>query len=166
MKVIYSHYIFIKKEKFRKRNNWKLLFLLPVTFILVFIFACSSQEDLKSSEALKNELIENNDVFDNVDVMPLFNNGDPSVEFRKYIYQNLKYPEIASKKGITGRVIVQFTVNKEGKIVNPSIRSNSDPELNEEVLRLLTSSPNWIPGKQKGNPANVRFTFPVNFILK
>jgi TonB family protein len=100
-----------------------------------------------------------------VEEMPLFNGGDPAVEFLKYIGENLRYPKSAAEKGITGRVIVQFTVNSRGKVDEVGVIRGSDPDLDGEALRVVAGSPDWTPGKQKGNPVSVVFTFPVNFSL-
>jgi periplasmic protein TonB len=98
--------------------------------------------------------------------MPTFNGGDPAVEFRKFISGNLKYPEIAAKNGVSGRVIVQFTVDKKGKIADAVVVRSVDPALDNEALRVILASPKWTPGKQDGKKANVLYTFPINFTLK
>ena len=106
------------------------------------------------------------DVFYVVDEMPTFNGGDPGPEFRKYIAKNLQYPESAAKNRVSGRVIVQFKVNKSGKVVDALVVRNVDPALDKEALRVVNSSPKWTPGKQEGKPVNVIFTFPINFVLQ
>ena len=105
------------------------------------------------------------DAFYVVDEMPTFKEGDPAPEFRKYIAENLRYPESAAKNKISGRVIVQFMVNKNGDVVNPVVVRSVDPVLDKESLRVVRSSPRWEPGKHQGKPVNVLFTFPVNFVL-
>ncbi len=97
--------------------------------------------------------------------MPKFNGGDPAVEFRKYITENMKYPQIAKEKGITGKVIVQFVVDSQGKVMNAKVATSVDPSLDKEALRIVLSSPLWTPGKQNGKPVKVFYTFPVNFNL-
>jgi TonB family protein len=106
------------------------------------------------------------DVFWVVDEMPTFNGGDPAPEFRQYIAKNLKYPESAAKNGVSGRVIIQFTVNETGKVVNEVVVRGVDPALDKEAIRVVNSSPKWTPGKQEGKPVNVLFTFPFNFVLQ
>jgi len=100
-----------------------------------------------------------------VDEMPTFKGGDPAPEFRKYIAENLRYPESAAKNKISGRVIVQFMVNKNGDVVNPVVVRSADPALDKEALRVVSSSPRWEAGRQQGKPVNVLFTFPINFVL-
>jgi protein TonB len=101
-----------------------------------------------------------------VEDMPTFNGGEPAIEFRKYIATNLRYPEIAAENGISGRVIVQFAVNSVGKVVEAKVVAGVDPALDKEAVRVVMSSPPWTPGKQRGKPVKVLFTFPINFVLQ
>ncbi|MEA3461486.1 MAG: TonB family protein, partial [Bacteroidota bacterium] len=100
-----------------------------------------------------------------VEDMPQFNGGEPATEFRKYIAENLRYPETAAKNEISGRVIVQFTVDKTGKVVDPVVVRGVDPALDKEALRVVNSSPKWTPGMQRGKKVDVVFTYPFNFVL-
>jgi periplasmic protein TonB len=106
------------------------------------------------------------EVFYIVEDMPKFNGGDPAVEFRKYIAQNLRYPDIAAENGISGRVIVQFAVNNRGRVVDAVVVVPVDPSLDREALRVVMSSPPWTPGRQRGKEVKVLFTFPINFVLQ
>ena len=105
------------------------------------------------------------EVFYVVEDMPTFNGGDPTIEFRKYIARNLRYPELAAEKGIGGRVVVQFAVDKRGQVIDPVVVRSVDPALDKEAMRLVMSSPKWTPGKQRGKAVKVLFTFPFNFVL-
>lgn len=105
------------------------------------------------------------EVFYVVEEMPTFNGGDPAPEFRQFIAKNLKYPPSAAQKGISGRVIVQFAVAESGQVVDAVVVRGVDPALDQEAIRVVMSSPSWTPGRQKGKPVKVLFTFPVNFVL-
>ena len=83
-------------------------------------------------------------VYDVVEEMPQFPGG-PSALF-EYLSNNLQYPVVAEENGVQGRVIVTFIVEKDG-------------------IRLVESMPNWIPGKQNGEPVRVKYTVPVTFRL-
>ncbi len=129
-----------------------------------------------------------------VEEMPTFN-GEEAAEFRRYIAQNLIYPREASEQGVTGQIIIKFIVTHEGKVVVPdqarvaqieskpigevvvaSYRKlqedDPDPDekyiqlLKDEVKRVVLSSPDWVPGKQRGKAVDVIFTFPVSFVLQ
>jgi periplasmic protein TonB len=112
------------------------------------------------------EKIEEEEIFYIVEDMPTFNGGDPAIEFRKYIASNLNYPEIAAENGISGRVIVQFAVNAQGRVVDAVVVRSVDPALDREAVRVVMSSPAWTPGRQRGKAVKVLFTFPINFVLQ
>jgi len=125
-----------------------------------------TEYDFTSMIGDDEEEIEEEEVFYIVEDMPTFNGGDPATEFRKYIAQNLRYPEIAAENGISGRVIVQFAVSRNGQVVDAVVVRSVDPALDKEAIRVVMSSPKWTPGKQRGKAVKVLFTFPINFVLQ
>lgn len=125
-----------------------------------------TQYDFTTVISDDEEEIQEEEVFYIVEDMPTFNGGDPATEFRKYIAQNLRYPEIAAENGISGRVIVQFAVNRTGQVVDAVVVRSVDPALDKEAIRVVMSSPKWVPGRQRGKPVKVLFTFPINFVLQ
>lgn len=113
----------------------------------------------------EEEEVNEMEVFFVVEDMPTFQ-GQSSDAFRIYIQKNLKYPTIAAENGISGRVFVQFDVDPQGKITNVLVVRGVDPSLDKEAVRVVKSSPKWSPGKQRGRPVRVRFTFPIVFQLQ
>ena len=104
-------------------------------------------------------------VFKVVEQQPEFPGG-PQALF-KFLSENVKYPVIAQENGIQGRVVCQFTVNKDGSIVDVDVvRSGGDASLDKEAVRVIKSMPKWNPGKQRGKPVRVRYTVPVSFKLQ
>jgi len=104
-------------------------------------------------------------VFVVVESMPEFPGGQQALF--KYLSENVKYPVIAQENGIQGKVICQFTVNKDGSIVDVEVvRSGGDPSLDKEAVRVIKSMPKWKPGKQRGKAVRVKYTVPVNFKLQ
>jgi protein TonB len=63
-------------------------------------------------------------------------------------------------------VIVQFAVSKSGAVVDAVVVRSIDPALDKEAIRVVMSSPKWVPGKQRGKEVKVLFTFPINFVLQ
>ncbi len=112
-----------------------------------------------------DEEVSEEEIFIIVEDMPTFM-GKDSNEFRNWIAANLKYPQIAAENGIQGRVFVQFVVNANGRISDAVVVRGVDPALDQEAVRIIMSSPTWTPGKQRGKPVRVRFTFPINFVLQ
>ena len=104
-------------------------------------------------------------VFVVVEKMPEFSGGQQALF--KFLSENVKYPVIAQENGIQGKVICQFTVNKDGSIVDVQVvRSGGDPSLDKEAVRVIKSMPKWKPGQQRGKPVRVKYTVPVNFKLQ
>ena len=99
-----------------------------------------------------------------VDTMPLFEGGEHTT-FRTWILQQLKYPAEAVSRSIQGRVTVSFIIEKDGSLSNVNILSSPDKSLSDEVVRIVSLSPKWTPGKQQGENVRVRFTLPVEFAL-
>lgn len=95
---------------------------------------------------------------------PQFRGGDAA--YKKYLAQNVKYPQEAMKKKIQGSVRVGFTVNPDGSIVNAKVERKVNPLLDNEALRVVKSMPKWIPGKLNGEPVPVKMYVPVNFRMR
>lgn len=104
-----------------------------------------------------------NKVYFIVEEMPEFQGGEDTL--RKYISEEVKYPEIARKNGIQGKVYITFYVDKNGKVTNPKVIRGVDSSLDKEALRVVKGMPDWKPGKEKGEPVNVSFTIPIAFKL-
>jgi beta-lactamase regulating signal transducer with metallopeptidase domain len=148
-----------------------------------------SAEVSESAEPIESE------VFYIVEEMPAFKGDKEAIEFRKYIAQNLKYPPEAADAGVTGKIFTSFIVTKEGKVIIPekevlakaegkaldevvvvayrSIQEDTEmPDekyiqmLKDEAVRVISSCPDWEPGKQRGQAVNVMFTFPITFRLQ
>ena len=82
-----------------------------------------------------------------------------------FFSSNMKYPEAAKKKGIHGRVIVNFVVDKDGSITEAKVVRSVDPLLDKEALRLVNLMPKWKPGAMDGKPVRVRYSVPFTFRL-
>ena len=115
-------------------------------------------------EIVQEEVVED-EIFIIVEKMPEFPGGQAALF--KYLSENVKYPVIAQENGIQGRVICQFTVNKDGSIVDVEVvRTGGDASLDKEAVRVIKSMPKWTPGKQRGQAVRVKYTVPVNFKLQ
>ena len=103
--------------------------------------------------------------FQIVEVKPTFQGGDANT-FSKWVANNLVYPEIAKENGVSGRVMLQFTVNPNGKISDVKVLRGVDASLDKEAVRVVSSSPKWEPGRQRDRAVKVTYTFPVIFQLR
>ncbi|HDP76338.1 MAG TPA: energy transducer TonB [Bacteroidales bacterium] len=100
-----------------------------------------------------------------VEDMPAFQGGDIN-NFRVWVQQNLKYPDVAAENGIQGRVIINFVVEPSGKVSNVKVVRGVDPSLDKEAVRVVSMSPKWKPGSQRGKAVRVQFTIPIIFVLQ
>ena len=117
-------------------------------------------------EEVREEVIEDETIdFVIVEDKPKFNNGDANA-FSVWVGQNLIYPEIPKENGVQGRVILQFTVLRDGSVGNVKVLRGVDAALDREAVRVVSSSPKWTPGRQRDRAVNVTYTFPVIFQLR
>lgn len=122
-------------------------------------------KDYVAESTYVEEEIEEEVPFAIVEQKPKFQGGDQN-DFTKWVFSNIVYPEIAKENGVQGRVILQFTVDKDGSVKNVKVLRGVDSSLDKEAVRVVSSSPKWEPGRQRDKPAKVTFVFPVIFQLR
>lgn len=130
------------------------------------------REELRKLDSVNVEykavtLKEDTDVvpFQLVEVKPSFMGGDANA-FSKWVNSQLVYPEEAKNAGTQGRVTLTFTVTETGEVADVRVLRGVDPLLDAEALRVVSSSPDWSPGKVKDSAVSVKYTFPVIFALR
>ena len=99
------------------------------------------------------------DFFIAVEEMPVLKGG------LKGIQERIKYPDIAKKANIQGRVYVQFIVNEQGEVEDPVILRGIGGGCDEEALRVIKDT-KFSPGLQRGRPVRVRYSLPIVFMLR
>lgn len=102
-------------------------------------------------------------VFTIVDDEPEFPGGIESLY--QFIATNVKYPEAAKEKKVTGRALVSFIIEKDGSISNIGTTHCPDESLCEEAMRVVRAMPRWKPGRVKGKKVRVQYVLPINFKL-
>jgi protein TonB len=100
-----------------------------------------------------------------VEVMPSFRGGDEK-KFRDWVQNRAIYPEEAVNNKIKGTVILTFVVEKDGSVGNVNIVKGVHPLLDNEALKVVSESPKWSPGLQRGQPVRVIFIIPIIFSSK
>lgn len=118
-------------------------------------------EEIAAPEPPKHEE-EQNKIFEVVEQQPQF----PGGSVNGWLADHIKYPVVAAENGISGRVVVQFVVERDGSVSQVRVVRGVDPSLDKEAQRVISSMPKWIPGKQNGQAVRSRFTVPVTFRLK
>lgn len=155
----------MNKEKSSPLQKTVFLLALPLLAVLLVVFACEPQqpEPVAEVKEVPIETAYTEEVFDVVEVNPQFNGGMEA--WTEYLSSNLRYPEIAKAAGIEGTVYVVFEVRADGKVVNHEIVRGIGGGCDEEALRVVSQSPDWIPGRQKDRKVNVRVRVPIKFAL-
>ena len=117
-------------------------------------------------EKVEEEVIEEETIdFVRCEQKPTFQGGDAN-GFSRWVADNLAYPEVAKENGVQGRVILQFTILRDGSLGNVKLLRGTDSALDREALRVVSQSPKWEPGRQRDRAVNVTYTFPVIFRLQ
>lgn len=99
-----------------------------------------------------------------VAMMPEFPGGHE--ELLKFLGERIKYPLDAQRRGAEGRVQLTFVVEKDGRLTNIAVLRSVDAVLDAEAIRVATSMPRWIPGRdERGQTVRARYTIPVIFYL-
>ena len=106
---------------------------------------------------------EKEEVFLAVDQMPQFPGGEAAL--MKYLQSHIIYPPMAAQNKVHGRVVVQFVVDKTGRVGEVKVVRSVDEDLDKEAVRVCKSLPNFIPGRQNGTAVSVWYTLPIRFIL-
>ena len=95
-----------------------------------------------------------------------FGSSDPRHFLREWVYQYLKYPGSALQQGIQGTVMVEFVIEKDGKVTGVRVLKGVSDELDAEAIKVVSASPKWKPGKVSGNKVRSSISIPVEFRLE
>jgi len=98
-----------------------------------------------------------------VESMPEFRGGMQA--FSNYIASQINYPSKAKKSNVSGRVWVNFTIDKAGNVRNVYLDRGIDPDLDKEAIRIISGMPKWEPGRQRGKAVPVELNINVDFVL-
>lgn len=105
--------------------------------------------------------------YNRCDVPPTFlGSSEPSSFLIKWVYTYLRYPKMAVSEGIQGKVLVDFIVDEKGKVRDVKVLRGVDPLLDEEAVRVVSASPDWKPGKVRGQKVKSEISLYVEFKLK
>ena len=156
---------------FKAFENAKMIVIWKKDGKMMGVPVTVNKEDNSNMKIIMNRKWQNppaddpdNPVFEVVEVMPEFPDGGmPGL--MNFLSNNIKYPVNAQKRGVQGRVSVQFIVNADGSISDVGIIRAVDPDLDGEAVRVISTMPKWKPGTQRGKPVRVKYTVPVMFRL-
>jgi len=159
------------RKSLLRQISLKLLLVLPL--IALTVLALNSCSASKKAGRMKTEIappppppppvVRDDEPFVVVEEMPLFPGGDSML--LAFIGKNTKYPEAAKLNNIQGRVILRFCVTKEGGVDRISVLRGVSSEIDAEAIRVVSTLPQFKPGKQGGKPVAVWYMVPITFTL-
>ena len=136
-------------------KNVTVSYTLPVRFEI----REGSQSDLVNGESENDK-----SVYTVVEKMPEYPGGESAL--LEDIHYFLIYPVKAKIDGISGRVFVQFVINKDGNLVDEKIVRGIRADVDSAALETLRSLKQWTPGEQNGKHVNIQFTLPISFRIQ
>jgi len=80
-----------------------------------------------------------------------------------FLSKEIQYPEVARNNGITGTVLVEFVVERDGRVSNAKVKVPLYPDCDKEAVRGIMAMPKWKPGKNMGKPVRCFYQVPVTF---
>lgn len=83
--------------------------------------------------------------------------------FQRYLQRKMRYPEAAMAQGITGEVILSFTIQPDGNLKNIQALQGPGAGLNQEAIRLLQEGPKW--SITNGGDQEITIIYRLNFTL-
>jgi TonB family protein len=114
-------------------------------------------------ESLSNSTSQDGEVFLVVEETAQPNGGIE--QFYAFVNDNMSYPSEARQSGIEGRVFIEFVVEKDGTLTNFKTLKGIGHGCDQEAIRVLSMSPPWNPGKQRGQPVRQKMVMPIVFNL-
>lgn len=85
--------------------------------------------------------------------------------YKKYLENNLNYPEQALNNKVEGKVTVQFTIGPSGEMSEFQILKGLGYGCDEEVIRLIKTGPKWSATKKDTEPIRDRVKVRLKFKL-
>ena len=157
----------MNKQTSNPLARFKYLLFVPLAIALLAMNSTAMRANVqkkvvKTTKATKKTSA-NDKVYEVCEQMPTFPGGDAAL--MKYLSENVKYPALAIKAQEQGRVVVSFTVEKDGAISDVKVARSVTPSLDAEAVRVVKAMPKWTPGKQDGQLVRVRYNVPVSFKL-
>ena len=171
----------IRMMTINKSNQWKrlrALAIVPAMALALLAFANSNDATTeqssatespttvvapKSAKKAKAKKTKKSKVYTTVDQMPQFPGGETAL--MQFIRENVKYPAVAVKNRVQGRVMVQFVIDENGEVGEAEVARSVSNELDAEALRVVKLLPKFIPARVDGKNVAVHYTLPISFKL-
>lgn len=111
------------------------------------------------------EVVENK-VYTYVEQMPELPGGGGQGAIVAAIQKAVRYPPMALRNQVEGRIFASFTVNPQGDVTDVKVVKGLGSGLDEETIRAIKTLPKFRPGKQNGRAVSVSFTVPITYKIQ
>jgi protein TonB len=135
--------------------------ILVTAFCIISTLAVKAQST--DSVKLEEKTQPDQAHFISVEQQPEFPGGND--RFLQFIARTVRYPMNSLKAGVEGKVYVQIMIEADGTVTHPKIIRSVSKELDDEAIRVVSSSPRWKPGIQNSQPVKCLFTVPISFSI-
>ena len=144
-----------------------LLFAISALVLLVVVFVparANAQDKKGKTTQTRKDTATDDKIYEVCEQMPIFEGGDAAL--LKYLRENLKYPDNTKDRGVQGRLVIGFIVEKDGSLTDVKVLRPVDIDLDAEALRVIKGMPKWIPGRHNGQRVRVRYLLPIHICLQ
>lgn len=121
------------------------------------------EKEQQEKAAEEESADDSNKIYDKVEINAEYPGG--TYALHKFISKNVRYPSVSKELGIQGRVVVSFTIDTDGSVIDAKITESVDENIDQEALRVINLMPKWKPGMQNGKEVKVSRVLPINFKL-
>lgn len=141
------------------------LFLFLAFTCSLSVFSSSGKNNIITSYLRSDSTAMETEIFEKTEVMPSYPGGVQ--ELVKFISNHLRYPKLARKNGLEGKVIIKFYVDVDGQVKEPVVlKDGVGGGAAEEAVRVISAMPRWKPGMKDAVPVRVYYTIPISFKLQ
>jgi protein TonB len=118
-----------------------------------------------TGDKVVEEVVENK-VYTYVEQMPELPGGGGQGAIVAAIQKAVRYPPMALRNQVEGRIFASFTVNPQGDVTDVKVVKGLGSGLDEETIRAIKTLPKFRPGKQNGRAVSVSFTVPITYKIQ
>ena len=124
------------------------------------------EERIKTSPTYVN--VDGKMIYNKAEVDPAFVGGKKAM--MQYLNDNIQFPKDAETEELEGTVFVDFVITEAGDVrevgVTDAPGEEVDQRFRDEAIRVVSSMPKWVPGKQHGKPVQVKYSLPIAFQIQ
>ncbi|RNI25927.1 energy transducer TonB [Rufibacter latericius] len=139
--------------------SWPFLQTKGFKFLILLLVAVCAVRSLAAQEKPLAEK-----VYVTAEQMPEFPGGQTAM--LKYLAGNFRINLGITQDSVNGSMVASFVISKEGKVTQVEIVKKLLPSLDQELVRVVSSMPDWKPGMQNGQPVAVRSSVPFKVVWK